>query len=1011
MRNHLKVGFGLVLIGMLGVALGISREAPARRTIKLERAVYFLSSNGADTVLTAGVYEAEAKDERFIKVTPVDGGETTTIQALASRHEERISAPGTLTMSKEENSFHVVILMPGGKALDAVGSFDAASTRSLTSVVPLQLQQLRARTLGPDTPAAVVALPPPPLTGWVDMHTHPMSHLAFGKKLLHGAPDASIGPDGIPNGSIVPAGTRNCNPADFRASNINEALGNCNSTHGGWGTDNTCGNYIRAIAISKALDGDFAFNVDHNPFSGGNLHGDHRHEGIETSPNSLYWPHQTSKVHQQMWWEWIKRAYQEGGLRVMVALTVNSELLAEVVDGDEPKDDMHAADLQIDEIRSFVGRHNDFMEIAYTSADLRRIVGGNKLAVIVGMEIDNIGNFNKPGMVVNEKSVRDEIQRLYGKGVRYVFPIHLVDNKFGGTAIYEDLFDLANKYSTGKFYSIQTSSDPLITYTLGVGLDGLGNLHIKPALDAASDIPFPPSFNGNPFDSRFCISPIPFAGRLGCWEKFKRITDLLKPDPAYIAYPTTPGGHVNANGLEPMGKIAIKKMMELGMLIDIDHMSEKSINDTLTLAEQFGYPVNIGHNGIRTALGTERDASRNTTARVAALGGVFGVGTANTTPQDFIASFSTVWSAMGNSSVAIGTDVNGMERLPRASEGLNSTDFYSGFPKSATGNRTWDYTKEGVAHYGLMADFLKDVKAKNVTVYNNLMKSAESFARMWERSEAHRINPSPVGGMMILSDTNSGLAMNAYGGAVHGTYLKLVNNCSRVNPDCTWTYRDGMILSDTNPGLAVNAFGGARQGTELRLVNNCTKENTDCTWTYRKGMFVSDSNPNLAINAYGGAVNGTSLKLVSNCTEGKADCTWTQFNAMLLSDSNATLGMNAYGGARHGAVLTLVNNCAPDNSDCTWTFRKGMLLSAANPNLAMNAYGGARHGTELKLVNNCQSNNSDCTWAIHKGMLLSDRNASLAMNAYGGARHGTVLRLISNCPPNNSDCTWTRGQR
>ena len=47
------------------------------------------------------------------------------------------------------------------------------------------------------------------LNGFVDMHTHPMSYLAFGKKLLHGAPDIGL---------IIPAGTRNCNPQIGRAS-------------------------------------------------------------------------------------------------------------------------------------------------------------------------------------------------------------------------------------------------------------------------------------------------------------------------------------------------------------------------------------------------------------------------------------------------------------------------------------------------------------------------------------------------------------------------------------------------------------------------------------------------------------------------------------------------------------------------------------------------------------------------------------------------------------------------
>ena len=35
------------------------------------------------------------------------------------------------------------------------------------------------------------------------------SHLGFGKKLIHGAPDV---------GSLIPAGTRDCNPTDVRAT-------------------------------------------------------------------------------------------------------------------------------------------------------------------------------------------------------------------------------------------------------------------------------------------------------------------------------------------------------------------------------------------------------------------------------------------------------------------------------------------------------------------------------------------------------------------------------------------------------------------------------------------------------------------------------------------------------------------------------------------------------------------------------------------------------------------------
>ena len=591
---------------------------------------------------------------------------------------------------------------------------------------PTPIGQANPKNPTPILPGQPTTVPTPTiLNGFVDMHTHPMSHLGFGKRLLHGVPDI---------GSLIPRGTRNCNPADFRATTITEALGNCNGTHGGWNPlNNGCGDTVRSLVISNLFDKDFINKTGL----------DHQHEGIETTPfNFAYFPHQSSKVHQQMWWEWIKRAKEKGNLRVMVALTVNSELLATILNGDTPLDDKASADLQIDELISFIGRHNDFMEIARTPADLRRIVGADKLAVILGMEVDNIGNFNKPGMAANETAVKAEINRLYAKGVRYIFPIHLVDNKFGGTAVYDNLFNAANKYSTGgvtgNYFAVETGP---VQYRLGVssipGGDFMVMQTFAPTLAALSGTPYPPAM------SLQCPIPI-----LGCWKTFKTLQSIFTPNPAYAVYSATPGGHVNKKGLSELGKFAVLEMMKLGMIIDIDHMSDKSQEDTLIIAERPGndYPLNIGHNGMQSPRGSERIASLNTIKRIAALKGVFGIGTSDSEKhkfdsQTFISSFNEVWTAMGGNSygaVAIGTDVNGMERLPRGPDDVVPNFYNSDFPISKTANREWHYPSQGVIHYGLMADFLRDVMQKNPTVHENLMNSAEHFARMWEKAELQK---------------------------------------------------------------------------------------------------------------------------------------------------------------------------------------------------------------------------------------------------------------------------------
>ena len=137
-----------------------------------------------------------------------------------------------------------------------------------------------------------------PVWGFADLHTHPMSHLGFAEGVMHGAPDG---------GPLDP-------------TNISLALPDCNCTHGGPGTDNLCGNYLRqALQMGTDDKGNDphreGWNSDRIDDKDGREYARFRH-----------WPVFSTKTHQQMWYEWIKRTY-DGGLRVMVALCVNNGLL------------------------------------------------------------------------------------------------------------------------------------------------------------------------------------------------------------------------------------------------------------------------------------------------------------------------------------------------------------------------------------------------------------------------------------------------------------------------------------------------------------------------------------------------------------------------------------------------------------------------------------------------------------------------------------------------------------
>ena len=90
-----------------------------------------------------------------------------------------------------------------------------------------------------------------------------------------------------------------------------------------------------------------------------------------------------------------------------------------------------------------------------------------------------------------------------------------------------------------------------------------------------------------------------------------------------------------------------------------------------------------------------------------------------------------------------------MEIVYRCSErpttATDSQIFYASFFRdSGLGTRqrkpngeSWDYIQDhGVSHYGLMPEFLHDVSLRSAPVYQNLLRGADGFVRMWGRAES-----------------------------------------------------------------------------------------------------------------------------------------------------------------------------------------------------------------------------------------------------------------------------------
>ncbi|MDW8065425.1 MAG: membrane dipeptidase, partial [Anaerolineae bacterium] len=265
------------------------------------------------------------------------------------------------------------------------------------------------------------------------------------------------------------------------------------------------------------------------------------------------WPSARSLTHQQMHITMIRRAY-DAGLRLMIASAVENQVIGRVwseigfnlggnrLRDPDPNYEFQSAVRQLDYIKRMAAANSDWMQVVYTPEEARQAIRAGKLAIILGVEMD----FLPADLLV--RLIREH-------GVRSVIPIHLADNPFfGGAAVYEDAFNTVNWYlNGGRFFEVV--EDGSLNFKLG----------------------YPSSLGGG---TAGAIEPkeMPFGSEPG------------------RTYQSTRFGHKNARGIQ---EAAILTLMQEGILLDVAHMSERSMAQTLELARRFGYPVINSHSGLR----------------------------------------------------------------------------------------------------------------------------------------------------------------------------------------------------------------------------------------------------------------------------------------------------------------------------------------------------------------------------------------------------------------------------
>ena len=406
-------------------------------------------------------------------------------------------------------------------------------------------------------------------------------------------------------------------------------------------------------------------------------------------------------TYEGMYYRWVERVHK-AGLRLMV-MGVNEnrvlcELQANRTESCNEMDTMRRGFTAIRQLQDYVdaqagGPGKGFFQVVTDPFEARRVINQGRMAVV--LEIETSEPFDCRGweqVSCDKAQIDRQIDEMHRMGVRSSLLLNKFDNPLtgvrfdSGAASY--LINAGNKQSAGTFWSAKTCT---------------GDLH-------DNEISQPNAQGAAVLDT---------AG-----------AGLGVPSGTIPAYPPAP--HCNTRGLTDLGKHAINRMIERGWIVNPDHMSQAAVDDTLTLLEAKRYSGVISPHGW---------VDPGNWPRLWKLGGMAFPGHSAT--DDYVAEWQKYRPretpyAFG---WGYGADLGGLSHQPDKSEkGAISYPFksYDGkvtFDRQTTGERTFDFTKEGVAHYGLYADWLEDLRrVGGKQLSDDMWAGAEAYLQMWERA-------------------------------------------------------------------------------------------------------------------------------------------------------------------------------------------------------------------------------------------------------------------------------------
>lgn len=541
--------------------------------------------------------------------------------------------------------------------------------------------------------------------GFVETHTHIMTNFSFGGGgIFHGAP--------------------------FHPLGVEYALPSCKPFHGEQGRQDLFGYaFYRQNGLDTTTMID-ALNRGRTPEP------DHETAGY---PEFTDWPDAPdTPTHQTQYYKWIERAYLSG-MRLMVQHTTSNEIICQLLTGSDIQEtryscnDMRATDRILKETRRLEryidaqngGPGEGWFRIVETPGEAREVINDGKMAVILGIEVSNLFDCYLVPPEGKERCTKEDVVEALDeyeqRGVRAIFPVHKFDNGFSAGDGHRGIIELGNFAQTGHESNF-VEDCPGVPAGFDQGDVQFGGLN-----DPRDDY-----FAEPPVDmSNFENEPV---------KKLLEHSDKLTDG-------SLEGDYCQNHGLTDLGRFLVRELMRRGMIIEVDHLPQRSLQQTFDMLEANDYPAVGSHGG-------------NFDGKVYEVGGVskfnFDVCADPDDPGSRADGLNQRLNLMQDAGAypaeGFGFDLNGFAGAPGPRFGEESNcekpqenpveypfESYGGnvtFTQPQLGEREPDFNTEGMVHIGMIPELLEDVQNTGVTrdELEPLFRSAEGYLRMWEKA-------------------------------------------------------------------------------------------------------------------------------------------------------------------------------------------------------------------------------------------------------------------------------------